>query len=70
MGMIVMWLGSGFAFSIGVGVCAWLMRKTAPNKELADETKKSVVLLEERNTIGLRQFYMLERIAESLERNN
>lgn len=59
---ILIWLGSGFAFAVGVAVGAWCMR--AINNAHKGHDAKAVVLLRERNEIGEKQVSVLSRIAE------
>lgn len=68
METILIWLGSGFAFAIGVFVGAWAM--SSIGKKLDKETHLPTKLLEERNELSLRQVKTLTRIAEALESRN
>ena len=68
MTTILIWLGSGFAFSAGVCFGAWLMRATWKRpKDVLDVERKATEALLERNEIGREQVAALERIAATLE---
>ena len=62
---ILIWLGSGFAFALGICVGAWAMRATFPKDSRNLDNAND--LLRERNEIGRRQVAALERIASKLE---
>lgn len=65
---ILIWLGSGFAFSVGVVVGARIMLMPGKAAQAAmDANEKSIAALLERNKIGSEQLSALERIASSLE---
>lgn len=64
METILIWLGSGFAFAIGVCVGAWCSRRINGN----EAERKVNDLLKERNEIGWEQVKSLDRIAEVIER--
>ncbi len=69
---ILIWLGSGFAFAIGVFFGAWLMKSTkADNQHAMDKADMHAAevnaLLAERNSIGIRQAEAMERIADVIE---
>ncbi len=66
METILVWLGSGFAFAVGIGVGAWLVRTMKVPDKWAD---RSADLLEARNAIGLREAEALEKIAAWAARN-
>jgi hypothetical protein len=70
MTTILVWLGSGFAFAVGVGFGAWLMRSTWKRpKDVLEVEKKATEALLERNEIGRDQVEALDRIASALEAN-
>jgi hypothetical protein len=62
---VLIWLGSGFAFSVGVAVGAWAMSRRAAT--VANDNTKAEKLLAERNEIGLRQCKAMESIGTTLE---
>lgn len=68
---ILVWLGSGFAFSVGVLVGAWLCRlsfsRSTSDRQVQDD---SLAALRERNEIGREQCDALHRIADSLREQN
>ena len=65
---ILIWLGSGFAFAVGVCLGAFLMLLVWRDKHKNDSIVNEVnALLRTRNEIGERQADLLERIAESLD---
>ena len=65
---ILIWLGSGFAFAVGVCLGAFLMARTWRDRVKADKITADVNdLLRERNYIGKLQANALERIAEAAE---
>jgi hypothetical protein len=68
MTTILVWLGSGFAFAIGVFCGAWLMKSVhkTPKDVLAGNEKATEALLE-RNKIGREQVEVLSAIAVTLE---
>ncbi len=70
MGTILIWLGSGFAFGVGV-VCGIAMFKfaggnSARDEEYAKNQAKTLELLEQRNEIGRRQIEAMEEIAAAM----
>jgi hypothetical protein len=70
MTTILIWLGSGFAFSLGV-MCGIAMFKIAGGNASRDEAyanaqARTLELLEERNEIGRRQVEALDEIAERM----
>lgn len=65
METVLIWLGSGFAFSFGVYFGAWSCRRR--DSELAKQQSNANDLLLERNVIGLRQAEALEQIAKLIE---
>lgn len=68
MATILVWLGSGFAFSVGVCFGAWIMRATwkRPNDVVEVERNATAALLA-RNEIGRQQVEYLRRIASAME---
>jgi len=64
---ILIWLGSGFAFAVGIFFGAWAMRKAGGGLDAVKVNEKANEALQERNTIGREQVAALERIAEVLE---
>jgi hypothetical protein len=65
MSTILVWLGNGFAFTVGASIGGFLVGLLLRAKP--DEAKKATALLEERNRIGERQAGALEDIAERLD---
>lgn len=65
---ILIWLGSGFAFTVGFGVgvfvVKWVYKK---DKSQIDGEQEARRLLSERNKIGLTQVTTLDRIADLIE---
>lgn len=71
METIIVWLGSGFAFAIGILAGAMLAGFILRDRRKADEVTEHVNdLLKERNAIGERQVRALERIADSAGKCN
>lgn len=64
---ILIWFGSGFAFSVGIFIGACLMALAARDQKGCDDANS---LLRLRNEIGERQVAALERIAAYLENRN
>ena len=67
MGTIFIWLGSGFAFSVGLlaGLC--IIPFVMQRKSKADETnEKSLELLKERNEIDRQLLAAVEEIAAAM----
>ena len=67
--MILTWLGSGFAFAIGVCIGVWIMRgltKDRSASEVHETNAKSIAALTERNAIGREHSHQFERIADAL----
>lgn len=65
MTTILIWLGSGFAFAVGVCVGVWLMTvRDRSLKRAGDSAQEATDLLRERNEIGKRQLAALETLAE------
>lgn len=67
MATILIWLGSGFAFAVGVVFGAWLMRRANGSADAVEVNRKANEALQERNQIGREQVAALERIASALE---
>lgn len=70
MEAILIWLGSGFAFGVGV-VCGIAIFKiasgnSARDEEFAKNQAKTLELLEQRNEIGRRQIDAMEEIAAAM----
>lgn len=63
---IVIWAGSGFAFSLGIMTGIWMMKSAGhTGQSIAQERMQEA--LDERNKIGIRQAEQLERIADWAE---
>lgn len=58
---ILIWLGSGFAFAVGIAVGVWMCRGDGAKQ--AAHAMATNSLLQERNKIGERQAAALERLA-------
>lgn len=68
MTTVMIWLGSGFAFSVGVLFGAWIIRSSwKPSPEMRESNDKATAALRERNEIGRLQVAILERIAATME---
>lgn len=70
MTTILVWLGSGFAFAVGVCFGADLMRRLASESStigIIDIQKRANELLEERISVGERQAEYLRQIADTLQ---
>ena len=63
MTTILIWLGSGFAFAVGVVFGAWLMRRANGSADAAEVNRKANEALQERNAIGREQVEALKQIA-------
>ena len=67
----LLWLGSGFAFAVGVccGVFAIKWASKHPLNDSVDDTnRQSLNALKERNEISREQVEALERIASAIEK--
>jgi len=69
MESLLIWLGSGFAFAVGVFAGVLLMHAPTSSqaKRNAEIAEESINELRRRNVIGGQQVDYLERIAEALE---
>ena len=69
MATIFIWLGSGFAFAVGVCCGAWLMRIAwNSSKEEKPAVDAGINALVERNRITWDQVEALQRIADAIEK--
>jgi uncharacterized membrane-anchored protein YhcB (DUF1043 family) len=65
---ILIWLGSGFAFAVGVIFGIIITGLIWKDRKKADDIAAEVnALLKERNEIGSRQADALERVADAVE---
>jgi uncharacterized protein YneF (UPF0154 family) len=65
---ILIWLGSGFAFAVGVCLGIWLTARSMRDTHKQDLLNaRSIELLEERNKIGKRQAEAMERLGDVTE---
>ena len=74
MTTIFVWLGSGFAFSVGVCVGAYAMRSLVDDRPwksaIQELQERANELLEERNVIGERLAEYMRQIADNLGGRN
>jgi hypothetical protein len=61
---VLIWLGSGFAFSVGIILGALLFRL---KPKMTQAEVESLKLLKERNAIGLEQIHQLARIKDAVQ---
>lgn len=65
---ILIWLGSGFAFSAGLFIGIWTMAWRSGKQDVQNTlTSESLEELRRRNEIGVRQCEALERIAAAAD---
>lgn len=65
---LLIWLGSGFAFAVGVTLGVFLTVQVTKRGDRGERTAEAAnLLLRERNVIGERQVQALCRISEAIE---
>jgi len=62
--IVLTWLGSGFAFAIGITCGAWMMRAVSKDEHAESKSRmdRSIDLIEERNKIAQQQLDCLNEI--------
>jgi len=62
--IVLTWLGSGFAFAIGIACGAWMMRAVSKEEHADSKSRmdRSIDLIAERNEIAQHQLDCLKEI--------